>query len=541
MNASLAGQLDHLFKDWDNAESPGCALAIYQDGETVYERGYGMAHLEHQARITPATVFHIASLSKQFTAMAMALLARSGRISLEDDLREYVPEMRVGVPITFRQIIHHISGLRDQWDMLRLAGWRENDVKMNADVLRLATAQQEMNFAPGTRFQYVNTGYTLMGIVIKRVTGQSLRQYADEQIFKPLGMQSTFFQDNYREIIQHRAQAYSRRDGRLQIDVPNYETVGPTGLFSTVEDFARWERNFLKPTVGDDDFIGQLMTPGVLADGQPISYGFGLLVGKYRGLDTVEHAGGDAGYRAYYLRIPSQRWAVAIFANFSEVEPGPLAHQVADLCLAGRFKEDAADDHQEVRVWAGRAAGVQTPLALDLGGKAGRYRDDYSGMTCEIETRGGRIFLVAGTGGEYELLSVAENHLGFLNRDAECLFTPATGDQPVHMTVKYAGQVTAECDRLGDNQPPPEWRAETYVGTYESAELDVRYMIEGKGSEMVLQRAKFAPSPLSVISEDEFAASDEGLHLRFERGTDGRVTGMILSAERVWNVRFARL
>ncbi|HEY9232448.1 MAG TPA: serine hydrolase domain-containing protein, partial [Blastocatellia bacterium] len=187
MNASLADQLNHLFQDWDNEESPGCALAVYQDGETVFERGYGMAHLEHQARATPATVFHIASLSKQFTAMAMALLARSGRISLEDDLREYVPEMQVGVPITFRQIIHHISGLRDQWDMLRLAGWRDSDTKMTADVLRLATAQQEMNFAPGTRFQYVNTGYTLMGIVVERVTGKSLRQYTDEQIFKPLG------------------------------------------------------------------------------------------------------------------------------------------------------------------------------------------------------------------------------------------------------------------------------------------------------------------------------------------------------------------
>src|SRR5205085_4803890 len=151
MNSAVRDQLDQMFGDWDRADSPGCALAVYQDGETVYKRGYGAAHLEQSVAVTPATVFHIASLSKQFTAMAIALLARSGRISLEDDLREYVPEMQVGMPITFRQIIHHISGLRDQWDMLRLAGWRDSDTKMTADVLRLATAQREMNFAPGTR------------------------------------------------------------------------------------------------------------------------------------------------------------------------------------------------------------------------------------------------------------------------------------------------------------------------------------------------------------------------------------------------------
>ena len=341
MSVSWEEQLDHLFANWNTSDSPGCAIGVYQEGETVYKRGYGIAHLEHGIAITPSTVFHIASLSKQFTAMAMGLLARSGHISLDDDIRKYIPELQINSAITFRQIIHHTSGLRDQWDMLRLGGWRDADIKTNGDILRLAASQKEMNFAPGTRFQYINTGYTLMGIAIKRITGKSLREYTDENIFEPLGMRSTFFHDDYGKIVKNRAQAYSRdKSGQLRIDMPAYETVGPTNLFSTVEDFGHWERNLLSPTVGDEDFIKQMLTPGSLDNGQPVSYGFGFITGNYRGLETAEHAGGDAGYRAYFLRFPEERFAVAIFSNFSEVNPGQLAHEVADICLAERFKAE---------------------------------------------------------------------------------------------------------------------------------------------------------------------------------------------------------
>ena len=541
MSVSWGEQLDHLFADWNRSDSPGCALAVYQEGETVYKRGYGMAHLEHDIAITPATVFHIASLSKQFTAMAIGLLARSGRISLSDDLRKYIPELQINSAITFRQIIHHTGGLRDQWDMLRLGGWRDADIKTNGDILRLAASQKEMNFAPGTRFQYINTGYTLMGIAIKRITGKSLREYTDENMFEPMGMRSTFFHDDYGKVIKNRAQAYSRnKSGQIVIDMPAYETVGPTNLFSTVEDFGHWERNLISPTVGDEDFIKQMLTPGSLDNGQPVSYGFGFITGNYRGLETAEHAGGDAGYRAYFLRFPGERFAVAIFSNFSKVNPGQLAHDVADICLAERFKAESSDK-QEVPAWAGRAAGIRTSLSPDLDGKSGLYRDSLSSMTCRIESRGGRIFLDASAGGEYELVPVEENHFRFLNVDAECLFTPATADQPVRMTVKYAGQETALCERIIDEEIAPDFRADEYAGIYQSEELDVRYTIELSGEEIILRRAKFEPSPLTLFAKDEFSANDEGLHIRFARDDAGRITGLILNAERVWNVRFDRL
>ncbi|MGB8508918.1 MAG: serine hydrolase domain-containing protein [Pyrinomonadaceae bacterium] len=542
MNAFSHEQIDAIFSAWANDESPGCAVGIYSEGGILYKRGYGSANLEHGISITSSTVFHVASLSKQFTATAIALLARSGRISLDDDIRRYIPEISSAPPITFRHIIHHTSGLRDQWDLLRLSGWRYADLKTTDDILRLAARQTDLNFQTGTRFQYINTGYTLMGIAVERVTGLSLGEYSEENVFKPLGMHDTFFQEDHQRIIKNRAQAYSRdSDGELHIDVPSYETVGPTGLFSTIEDFARWERNLLSPMIGDEEFVRQLHTGGALADGKPISYGFGLINGQHRGLEIAEHAGGDAGYRAHFLRFPGEQFAVAIFSNFSEMKPGQLARKVADICLAGRFPTEQADD-TKAATWGGRERGNYASPAQDNESKCGSYRDALSGMTCRIEDRGGRLFLVSAEGGEYELTQAGDERFRFLEVDAECLFKPSTDDQPSRMIVSYAGEETGDCERIGDQQEEDSVRQlADYVAAYQSDELDCRYAIELSDDGLILRRAKFGTCALVPLRRDEFSCQNEGLHLRFVRDEGGQVNEFVLSAERVWNVRFTRL
>lgn len=542
MNAFSHEQIDALFAAWDKEESPGCAVGIYAEGDVLYKRGYGSANLEHAIPITSSTVFHVASLSKQFTAMSTLLLARSGGISLDDEIRQYIPELTAGAGITFRHIIHHTSGLRDQWDLLRLGGWRHADLKTTDDILRLAARQTDLNFQTGTRFQYINTGYTLMGIAIERVTGLSLARYAEENIFRPLGMRDTFFQDDHQRIIRNRAQAYSRgTDGSLRIDVPAYETVGPTGMFSTIEDFAHWERNFLSPTVGDEESVGQMHSPGTLADGKRTSYGFGLINSRHRGLEIAEHAGGDAGYRAHFLRFPGERFAVAVFANFSEMKPGQLARKVADICLAGRFPAEHSDD-RESATWGGRATGHYASPAQDMESRCGSYRDALSGMTCRIEVRGGRFFLVSSEGGEYELMQTGADRFRFLDVDAECLFKSPGGDQPTRMIVSYAGEETGNCERIGDEEEPdPDWQFTDYAATYQSDELDCRYAVELSHGGLTLKRAKFGACALVPLRRDEFSCQHEGLHMRFIRDESGAVNGFVLSAERVWNVRFRRL
>lgn len=541
MNTAQREKIDALFGEWDHPDGPGCAVGVYRDGEAIHQAGYGMAHLEHGVPVTPSTVFHVASLSKQFTATAVGLLARSGRISLDDELKKYLPELRAADGVTFRHAIHHTSGLRDQWDLLRLGGWRPADLKTDADILHLAARQRELNFPPGSRFQYINTGYTLMGIAVGRVTGASLREYADEHIFQPLGMRATFFHDDHRMIIKDRAQAYSPDGGgELKINVPDYETVGPTGLLSTVEDFARWERNFLSPAVGDQDFITQMLTPGLYSEGRSSGYGFGLLRGNYRGLDTVEHAGGDAGFRAHFLRFPGERLAVAVFCNLSEMRPELLARRVADVCLEGRFADgDAGEERPAV---TSRAAGTLAHSAGLLENKHGLYRDSLSGTTCRIELREDRLFLVAAGGGEYELAPAGREHFRFLNvEEAECVFEPAGAGQPARMIVKYAGQETARCERAGDEELVQGWRPEEYAGRYHSDELEVQYVVECAGETLSLRRPKFRPAVLRPVSEDEFSAEGEGIQLRFEREGGGRIAGLRVSAERAWNVSFARV
>lgn len=519
--------IDDLFASWDREDSPGVAVGIYRDGALAEARTYGMAHLEHGVPIAPSTVFHIASISKMFTAYAVALLARDGVLDLDDDLREFLPELVTG-PVTIRQIVHHTSGLRDQWDLLRLAGWRNADLKTNADILQLASRQRELNFAPGSRFQYINTGYTLTGIAIERITGKSLRTFADERIFTPLGMRDTQFHDDANRLVPRRAQAYARAGGVPRIDMPAYETVGPTSLLSTIEDFARWEHHL---TTGDRELLDMLTTTGTLNDGRPTNYGFGCILGHYRGLPVVEHAGGDGGYRAHFLRIPGERFAVAIFANVSDVKAGVLAREVADRVLADRFPADGGA--RSLPTWAGRGAGIGSPDPADLLAKSGNYRDALSGMTCRIEPRGGRLFMTADAGGEYELVPAGPDRFRFLVADAECVW------EGERMRVLYGGNEQADCVRIDDAAPDHAPSAD-YVGAYDSDELDVRYVIALEDDRLILRRAKFAPSALHAVARDELTSINDGVQLRFVRGESGAVEGMLLNAERVWNVRFSR-
>jgi CubicO group peptidase (beta-lactamase class C family) len=305
---TLHEQVDKVFAKWDSTASPGCAVSVIKDGHIIYKRGYGMADLDHDVPITTETVFHVASISKQFTAASILLLAKEGKLSLDDDVRKYITELPdFGTRITLRHLIHHTSGLRDQWELLGLAGWRYSlDLITDDDVLELMSHQKELNFKPGERHVYCNTGYTLLAQVVKRVSGQSLREFTTARIFQPLGMQNTHFRDDHAEIVKHIAYGYV--DGRAgdgyRLSVTNFDTVGATSLLTTVEDLARWDENFYHPRVGDAELVKQQLQRGRLNNGKELDYAFGLQHGKYRGLPTVDHDGADAGYRADLLRFP---------------------------------------------------------------------------------------------------------------------------------------------------------------------------------------------------------------------------------------------
>ncbi len=343
--SDVATKVDAIFAEWDKPTSPGCALGVVQDGELIYTRGYGTADLERGVPITPETVFYLGSVSKQFTAANVALLAQRGDISLDDDVRKHVPELsEYGQPVTIRHLIHHMSGVRDYYDLLSLAGvsWQAFGAEAT---LALIAQQENLNFPPGEEYLYSNSGYFLLPVIVERVTGQSIRQFAQEHLFGPLGMEHTSFHDDHTIPVPNRAYSYgTKEEGAFELTfLPEFDLVGAGGVLSTIYDLVRWDQNFYDAKAGGKEFVGQLHTRGVLNNGDTLSYAFGLTISEYKGLRTVSHGGSLMGFRTQLTRYPDQRFSVICLCNLGNINPGLLARKVAEIYLADLFEANLSE------------------------------------------------------------------------------------------------------------------------------------------------------------------------------------------------------
>ena len=337
---SVARRVDAVFAAVQRPGSPGCAVGVYRRGAVAYARGYGAANLELGVPNGPATSFYLASTAKQFTAAAVWLLAQQGRLGIDDPVRKHLPELPdYGAAITLRHLLHHTSGLRDYVDLQQLAGRAPEEASTQADVVALIVRQRGLNFAPGTAHQYSNTNYVLLAEVVRKVSGESLPAFARASLFGPLGMTSTRFVDDPRAVVPGRATAYAaREDGTFAHVFSHAVRLGSAGLWSTVEDLARWDANFHTGAVGGRALIDSLAAPGRLSDGRVLGYASGLMLGTFRGLPTVSHSGNSGGYRAELLRFPTEGTSVAVLCNVGSPRAPELAEQVAAVVLAGRLQ-----------------------------------------------------------------------------------------------------------------------------------------------------------------------------------------------------------
>ena len=338
-----ASSVDAQFSAW-STETPGCAIGVADGGRIVLERAYGMADLEHGVPNRPDTIFEAGSVSKQFTAAAVLLLARDGKLSLDDPVRKHIPELpEYAEPITIRQMLHHTSGLRDWGSIEWIAGWpRGTRVYTHAHVLDILARQRHLNFAPGTRWSYSNSGYNLSAIIVSRVAGESFAEFTRKRIFEPLGMTRTSWRDDFTRIVKDRAVAYAESDGRYSQDMPFENVHGNGGLLTTVGDLLRWNENFVTPKVGDAGFIGRMQISGLLDTGRETGYGYGLALASHKGLAEVRHSGTTGSYRAYLARFPERHLSVAVLCNAGNSMPRTDLHAVADLYLAGALKPDTS-------------------------------------------------------------------------------------------------------------------------------------------------------------------------------------------------------
>src|SRR6266571_4340691 len=378
-DTDLAARIDRVFARF-TPTTPGCAAGLAKDGKPLYMHGYGLANLEYGVPLTDSTVLESGSVAKQFTASALVLLAQDGKLSLDDDIRKYLPEVPDfgGQRITIRNLLTHTSGLRDQWGLLGIEGRAPGtQVHSPATTLDLVTHQKMLNFPPGSDYLYSNTGYALAGLIVQRVSGKSLDEFTQERLFQPLGMTHTQWRDDFTRVVTHRATAYSGSEaGGFHTDMPFTNMIGNGGLLSTMSDLLKWNENLDHPAVGGQAYVDALETRMRLKNGRTITYALGLEVVNYDGVREVGHGGSTAGYRTYLARYPEQHVSVAVWCNYAGANATALARQVADVVLT---KPKPAADF--VQAATSRITVARTQLER----LAGTYRDPHTDQVVRLE------------------------------------------------------------------------------------------------------------------------------------------------------------
>lgn len=535
LSPAETARIDALFADYARPDSPGCAIGVMRDGGMLYAKGYGMADLERNMPITPASVFDIGSTSKQFAAASILLLQSDGKLKLTDDVRKYVPELPdFGATITIDHLIHHTSGLRDYIGLLLLAGYSLEDVTGDAQVLDLLSRQRALNFPTGSRYEYSNTGYFLLAVIVQRVAGKNLAAFAKERIFTPLGMSRTLIRDNHAMLIPGRALGYAP-DGKggFVNHVSNWEQLGDGAVQISVEDMTRWEKNYLDPRVGGAAMVAQLQTPGALDDGKPITYARGLMVDSYRGQPHVSHGGAWQGYRAMFERFPNQRTAIAVFCNSDAASPSTLSSGIADIVLAGVLapevkpaiaKTTTAKAVTKVAATApylGSYFEATTDTVYRIAEKDGALMLDMSGRMLPLKADGPARFAVQGFPAtvSFTLADKKVTQLGFAIRSEPARF--ATRFEPLNPTAEALN---------------------AYAGRYYSPELDATLTLKVEDGKLVFKDIRRAF--VDMIGPLEPAMTD-GFHgplgfLAFKRDASGQVSGFGLSASRMKAIAFER-
>jgi CubicO group peptidase (beta-lactamase class C family) len=526
-----ASQVQKIFAPFNHTDTPGCAVGASIDGATVLSAAYGMADLEHNISLSPDSVFEPGSVTKQFTAAAVLLLEQEGKLSLDDPVRKYIPELPdYGSTITIRHLLNHTSGLRDWGNVAAIGGWpRTTRANSNMNVLDIAIRQKALNYPPGAEWSYTNTGFNLLAILVGRVAGKSLPEFTRERIFVPLGMTSTEWRDDFQRIVHNRAIAYTQTGGATRQEMPFENAYGNGGLLTTVGDLLRWNRNFTEMKVGGPAFVKAQHQQGRLNDGRTVAYAAGLEVLSYKGLREVSHAGSTAGYRGWLGRYPDQGLSIALLCNTGAADPIQLAHAVAEVYLAGVLPKPAA----------------QAPVQVDsasLRAKAGLYRSLRDHRPNLIELKDGHLVAVRpGSDTPPHIMKPVSAKSFMVGEDGPIAeFEADSSGKVVRLRIAYE-------DDLGNPYyyEKVEWwnpsRADldAMTGEYASDEAEVTLRVALEQDRLVIRRRPDAIIPLTPSYRDGFSSSLGSV--RFIRDSGGHAIEMSIGEERVWDLRLRRI
>ena len=521
--------IDSVFKDFEGRR-PGCAVAVASRDTIIYEHGYGQAILEWNVPIGPATVFEIGSTSKQFTAMSVLALEHDGRLSLNDDLRKWIPELPVyGKPIRLYHLLHHTSGIRDYDPLLVYRGIRTHDVGTNADILDVLSRQRALNFPTGTRWQYSNSNYVLLAIVVERVSGQRFRDFVRHRWFEPLGMTASLIRDDHTEVIPNRARGYqASSDSTWTVNDSNWEETGDGSVQTNVRDLARWADNLRTGRVGGADLVRKMVQPGALDDGTPVTYAAGLVVDRWRGLTRVAHGGSWAGYRADLLLFPEPALSVLTTCNLGSANPSALALEVADRVLGNRLAPET-----KAEAGTGRTA--------DVAGLVGTYWSEEEAQALSFRTVDGALAVVAPGGAVIRLQDLGDSRFLVPGSDYRPSFRRRPAGKP-ELVLRIGDRET-----LYRQVPPADTSAaalRALVGAFRSDELGgVVWKVSADRGKLVLRSVGATETaPLTPLAADAWSGSifGESVTLRFVRAA-GRVTGFTANGFALHGLAFRRI
>ena len=528
----LESKIDSLFAEYNN--SPGLAVGVYSKGEILFKKGYGIANLDYDIKITPETVFDIGSVSKQFTAACIVLLENEGKLSLDDDIRKYVPEISEfdEGKITIRNLLHHTSGLRDYLGLMSLSGISFDDYFTEQTGLDILARQNELNFAPGSEYLYSNSGYLTLAIIIRRVSGESIGTFAQKNIFTPLGMKNTFIYEDGAKVVKNRAIGYSKDGDEYKREHHFDFVVGGDGqVYTTVEDFFKWSENFKDNKLGNDSFLNKMLTKGILSNGDSIDYALGLSHGVYKNHKTIGHGGAWGGFRADYLQFPEEDLAIAIMSNLGNVNAGQKAKQIADIFLQDKFDNKAEELEKE-------SSEIEIPKTIfSLSQIVGNY-EIQPGVIVSLTIKNDSLNVLQNWNkSTYNIIKISGNTFQIPeDKTISFSFSNLKDDLTQTLTVLQGTRETISARKK--EVETSGISLNDYTGSFFSKELDVTYIFEIENEILKVSIEGKQRIMDCIINEIDQFTMEFGL-VRFQR-KDGSISGFELDAGRVTNLKFKK-
>ncbi len=518
---------DELLEQYDNENDPGIAISVVKDGKFIYKKGFGIANLEYNIPITPTTVFQVASVSKQFTVFSILLLEKEGKLSLDDDIRKYLPDLPdYGHKISIRNLTNHTSGIKDQGDLTALVGIKPEDVISNKEIVNLIAHLNELNFIPNTAFEYCNSGYNLLAEIVERVSGKSFAAFTTERIFVPLKMKNSQFPQDFEKIIKNKAYSYAPAPNGYKKRLLNNSIVGSTGLNTTVEDLSLWAMNFENPVVGDSTIFDKMKVQSQLTNEETLSYALGQELKNYKGLNVIFHGGGDAGYRSYLLRIPEHHFSVAIIGNSEAFNPLDVVYKIVDIFLADKQKisnpnkQELTINEEILKSYNGNYE-VMPGLIINIS-------NDEKNLYLQIKGENQKILLPSISHSEFLFTGLPHSKIVFLNN----------GELKWHLSdFVYIGKKI-------DLKPFDETKINfsEFVGKYYSPELQTSYTFVLKDNQLMATHPKNANIKMSILQPDIFISS-EGFFkkVEFVRNEKSVIIRCKISGSRAKEIKFEKI